>query len=729
MAKIKKVLLALLACLTTVTCFAGCSDEGGLGGQLGDLFGSDSKKEEVSKNETDEEEEEEEEEESSESEEEEEEIEPGVPVLKGDEVFIYDEDGERIEKDEEFVEIDGDTYYVVGNEIVEGMQVIDRSIYDFGDNGKMTIGSAFIDDVEFTYDENGRLIATDVFITINEDIYYMLENLTVNGMLVIGDYIYDFGNDGRMIRGENGDYEYDNDGRMIADEEFVEIDGDTYYLEENRTVKDSYKVVDDRIYRFGEDGKRLHNGEHDGHEFGEDGYMTSDFDRLNIDGDEWFVIEDNAYIGKEVEGYVYESDNDYDLANNEVLANVSASILLGGQEFTFTTDEYGRFYCESLPAMTITFHFMLDGYKVAEITINCREDGTIEIVMDRDVNNTLTGKIVLADADLNPSNNAPLVGATVSLVRASTDGFSNGYEATTVTDDYGYYTFTGMTAGVYDLVVEKEGYLTISQAVQVRYNETTVQNLQLEAIEITEGEEEVFGYAAGTIKDARTGATIGVGLTVYIREGINNFIGEVIATVTTDANGDYITPELPAGNYTAQVVDERAAEALPDQDEDYRYGSQTIALKVLAGQTIYGQDATISNNVGIVAGTGIRVVLTWGSTPSDLDSHLLFGSNHVYYSSKNIGNCSLDVDDTSAYGPETITIEEVQSYTYKYYVYNYSKSGTFYNANAVVKVYSGAQLLYTFNAPTGSGYYWHIFTLNGATGEFTIHNQTSSYAM
>jgi len=62
-----------------------------------------------------------------------------------------------------------------------------------------------------------------------------------------------------------------------------------------------------------------------------------------------------------------------------------------------------------------------------------------------------------------------------------------------------------------------------------------------------------------------------------------------------------------------------------------------------------------------------RVVLTWGDIPNDLDSHLFYYNEydqelfHVYWASA-IGYyngeivASLDVDDTSSYGPETVTI-------------------------------------------------------------------------
>ena len=64
----------------------------------------------------------------------------------------------------------------------------------------------------------------------------------------------------------------------------------------------------------------------------------------------------------------------------------------------------------------------------------------------------------------------------------------------------------------------------------------------------------------------------------------------------------------------------------------------------------------------------LRVVLTWGETPRDLDSHLDTPSGcHVYYGRKQCrGEASLDTDVTDSYGPETINIVKLLPGVYKY---------------------------------------------------------------
>lgn len=75
--------------------------------------------------------------------------------------------------------------------------------------------------------------------------------------------------------------------------------------------------------------------------------------------------------------------------------------------------------------------------------------------------------------------------------------------------------------------------------------------------------------------------------------------------------------------------------------------------------------------------TGISITLTWGQNPSDLDSHLYApDGTEVFYGSKgslaSAPFANLDVDDTSSFGPEVITLTRLMVGTYRYAVNNYS---------------------------------------------------------
>ena len=74
----------------------------------------------------------------------------------------------------------------------------------------------------------------------------------------------------------------------------------------------------------------------------------------------------------------------------------------------------------------------------------------------------------------------------------------------------------------------------------------------------------------------------------------------------------------------------------------------------------------------------------------------------------------LDVDDTTGYGPETITLNtNVNTSPYYYYVYRYSEYGSLADSGAKVSLYKGDKLLETYSVPTDqdAGRYWNVFAI------------------
>ena len=86
---------------------------------------------------------------------------------------------------------------------------------------------------------------------------------------------------------------------------------------------------------------------------------------------------------------------------------------------------------------------------------------------------------------------------------------------------------------------------------------------------------------------------------------------------------------------------------------------------------------------------------------------------------------NLDRDDTSSYGPETVTVYRLnESGIYSYYVYDYTNGGDDFSdemgtkSKAKVKVYDEGALVTTFSVPYGEeGDCWHVFDYNAATKE------------
>ena len=76
-----------------------------------------------------------------------------------------------------------------------------------------------------------------------------------------------------------------------------------------------------------------------------------------------------------------------------------------------------------------------------------------------------------------------------------------------------------------------------------------------------------------------------------------------------------------------------------------------------------------------------RIILTWGVEPVDLDLHLYIcdatSTCQIFYSSKICTGANLDIDDTTSYGPETITIETYDvSKTYLLYVHDFTNKAS-----------------------------------------------------
>lgn len=131
---------------------------------------------------------------------------------------------------------------------------------------------------------------------------------------------------------------------------------------------------------------------------------------------------------------------------------------------------------------------------------------------------------------------------------------------------------------------------------------------------------------------------------------------------------------------------------------------------------------------------GMRIVLNWGRSPSDLDSHLVYPDNHVFYSAKQGSQAHLDVDDTDSFGPETITIVKKKSgekYVYAVHDFSDSDQPTTLNlgkSSASVRVYVGQTLIRTYNArPGAAGNTWVVFGIdeNGAFHDIERYIETN----
>ena len=127
----------------------------------------------------------------------------------------------------------------------------------------------------------------------------------------------------------------------------------------------------------------------------------------------------------------------------------------------------------------------------------------------------------------------------------------------------------------------------------------------------------------------------------------------------------------------------------------------------------------------------MRIVLNWGQSPLDLDSHLSYRNQHVYWDNKQGQDANLDVDDTDSYGPETVTIDKrLDGQYYVYSVHDYSdrtqpNTTNLSNSHAKVIVYAGESLIRSYYIPTGlTGNLWTVFRIS-PEGEIQDINRIS----
>jgi len=423
-------------------------------------------------------------------------------------------------------------------------------------------------------------------------------------------------------------------------------------------------------------------------------------------------------------GHVYKVDTDTDPTNNEPLVGAVVEIEFpNGKTKSYTTDDNGYYETETeIPSGKYEIRYYYNDEYIDYTEVIKADEGRVNenVYLEPLIYADFYGNILIGDEDTDYTNNYPLEGAEVKIEKLNA---SNSYEATTYTNYNGTYEFYDLLMGVYKLVIHMDGYIDVVQNVVVYEGQTEVYNAMIELIpEQYSGE----GYATGMIYDAVNGYGV-EGMTLYIRSGINNTDGAVVATTTTNDYGEYYTPALPSGNYCIEVVDER--------DVEEPYISTQINVKILGGITIYNQDATVSS---VLVDGQFRIVLTWGSQPYDLDSHLIIETpnhyGHVYYSDSydydynaGVEIADLDLDDTDSYGPETTTIYNSMGGDFLFYVHNFTRDSYtgLANSGATVMIYTvgATSPSYIFYVPYGEGYVWDVFSYDASTGIITPINE------
>lgn len=298
--------------------------------------------------------------------------------------------------------------------------------------------------------------------------------------------------------------------------------------------------------------------------------------------------------------------------------------------------------------------------------------------------------------------NTGITGATITFN-------SGGQVIRTVTSDAaGNYTSGSIVGGPFDIQITANGYTSANIAGAASNGAQTLEAIPL--VKTAAG----GGTISGTVLNATTNQQIVATGTLDLYAGVNTTTGTILATTTTATSGFYQFSTVNAGTYTV------AARA-----SGFSNGSRTV-VSLGAGRVASSQNVLLSptSNTG-----SLRIVLTWGALPPDLDSHLTGPSVNgtsfwVYYASR--GSCTtfpyacLDVDAVNGRGPETISIAQRTTGRYVYSVHNYSAGNSasdvgLSSSGARVDVYGATGLLQSFAVPALPGTLWTVFDWDGVT--------------
>jgi photosystem II stability/assembly factor-like uncharacterized protein len=215
------------------------------------------------------------------------------------------------------------------------------------------------------------------------------------------------------------------------------------------------------------------------------------------------------------------------VTNSSGSAISGATVMISGgsvpTSVTLTTSSTGAYATNFIPVGTYTITVSATGFTTQSktATVNTGQTTTVNFTLSAGGGTgTLSGTVV------NISNNAAISGATVS--------FSGG---STTTNSSGFYQFTNVAAGTYNVTASHTGYFSSTQTATVSGGATTTLNFKLAT----------GGKLAGTVKNS-SGAAIS-GATVKISGGSI----ATSVTLTTSSTGAYTTNFIPVGTYTITV--------------------------------------------------------------------------------------------------------------------------------------------------------------------------------
>ncbi|WP_412125880.1 tandem-95 repeat protein [Vibrio cyclitrophicus] len=548
---------------------------------------------------------------------------------------------------------------------------------------------------------NDPPVAGSTSYSVNEDevITISAEQLLANASDIEGEVAIDSvnytGADGIFTDNGNGTFSFapnaNFDGDVSLDAVVTDEDGATVATSASIDVLpiNDPPVSGDLAYSIDEDGSIILNQEQllsqasdvDGDELTASDLSAGDNATVVDNGDGTFTVTPDANFNGDI-------DLSFDISDGTESIVANADLTVNPvNDLPTTSDVYANVDEDNV--ITITQEQLLanaadieGGDLVAsdltlvgdDATIVDNGDGTFSITPSENFNGYIDVAYSISDGDtpiaanlgltVDPVNDAPIVSADVAIT------------------------------------IEEDGSYTITQEELLQFA-TDIEDDDMTAIIGEQGDETTV---TGTVLDAETGSPV-VGADV---------------TMTDNAGHSYTTVTDQFGHYSVSgpVVDQGTVTI--EQE-----GSITSSFLIPAGEDTNGGVTAISE---VLEETDMRIVVTWGESPRDMDNHLwLYDTengnelDHIYYRdmSHDLGEGNVvqqDVDDTNGGGPETITIPNYQDADMHYSVHNYTNRS--WDVDGVedvqVQVFVGDTLVETFTPdlpdnPTGE--HWHVFDI------------------
>jgi hypothetical protein len=381
-----------------------------------------------------------------------------------------------------------------------------------------------------------------------------------------------------------------------------------------------------------------------------------------------------------------------------------ATVRMEATSRTAESDEQGRFHFDHLRSGAAEFRVAAEGFGSRTVSEQLSPDKETELKIE------LGGDAVLEGQIVNAATKEPLSGARITIGDTS-------LAATSAAD--GRFRLDGAFAGIHQVKVEADGFaplmgqktlssgkptslglvplkgagrivgriISAGEKTPVVGAKITLPSTKYETISKGDGAFEIGQLPSGAREFLVTAAGYSDQRVVAeVSSSAPTQIGEVRLASKLAISGTVINAidERPINNATVIIV---GTDVKVTSDSSGRFQLDGVPNRLLKVQTIAegffddlqeidpsASDFTVRSVLSPkLRADELRIVLTWGSSPRDLDAHL-YGPGaafHVSHERREATGAKLDVDNRDGYGPETITISNAADGVYSYKVHAY----------------------------------------------------------